>query len=73
MLVILLACTRCLCERAALSNEETHMVFVDWAKAFDKILHDQLFWALDILASPSKLIAAIEFLFTGYRLCRRPL
>jgi hypothetical protein len=61
--VIPLACIRRLCERAEASIDEMRLVFLDWAKAFDKILHDQLFWALDILAFPAEYIAAISSLY----------
>ena len=62
--VIPLACIRRTCERAESSNEELHLVFLDWAKAFDKVLHEELFWALDNLAFPPQYINAVRALYS---------
>ena len=62
--VIPLACIRRICERAEASNDELHLVFLDWAKAFDKVLHEELFWALDNLAFPPQYINAVRALYS---------
>ena len=63
--VIPLACVRRLCERAEATSQDLFLVFLDWAKAFDKILHTELFWALDNLAFPTKFLEAIKSLYNS--------
>jgi len=62
--VIPLGCVRRIIERAEAAEEELHVVFLDWEKAFDKIDHDQLLWSLDMLGFPAPYMNAIKSLYT---------
>ena len=58
---------RRICERAEASNDELHLVFLDWAQAFDKVLHEELFWAVDNLAFPPPYIDAVRALYNDLK------
>jgi hypothetical protein len=63
--VIPLACVRRIIERAEATKSQLHVVFLDWEKAFDKIDHEQLMWALDKLGFPRVFMDAIRALYNN--------
>jgi len=61
--VIPLACVKRICERAEASQDPMFMVFLDWEKAFDRVIHDKLFQALAEMGLPLKYLDAIASLY----------
>ena len=45
------------------TKTKTLLVLLDWEKAFDKVIHAELFRALDRMNVPEKMIHAIKELY----------
>jgi len=51
--------------RGESTNEELHLVLLDWEKAFDKIYHHKLIEALERLNIPEEIIGIIKAMYTN--------
>ena len=52
-------------EQAEKSGTQLHLMFLDWAKAFDRVRHDKLLEALARMGSPVQWCNLIQAMFTN--------
>ena len=58
-------CVRRIAEHGEQTNTQTHMVLLDWAKAFHKINREALFKAMEKMNIPQKYINVIKAMYTN--------
>ena len=60
-------CVRRIAEHGEQTKTPTHMVLLDWAKAFDKINREALYVAMEKMNVPKKYINVIKAMYTNTR------
>jgi hypothetical protein len=62
---------RQLMERHREQKKDLHMIFIDLEKAYDKILRNIMWWALERKLVPTKYVTLIKDMYTNVVTCVR--